>query len=93
MMLSFFLKSLRPIEDMSSPSIRIVPLAGSIKRNKALIIVDFPLPVLPTTPTQLDDILSETNKNKIKGKKEKTESSHLNSWCSFSSIRIESILV
>ena len=36
---------------MSSPSIMIFPLVGSTKRNKALMSVVFPLPVLPTTPT------------------------------------------
>ena len=36
---------------MSSPSTRILPLEGSTNRNKALISVVFPLPVLPTTPT------------------------------------------
>lgn len=50
-MLSFILKSFRPREQMSMPSIVIVPLTGSTKRNKALMSVVFPLPVLPTTPT------------------------------------------
>lgn len=50
-MLSFVLKSLRPTEPISSPTIRIVPLAGSTKRNKAHTSVDFKLPVLPTIPT------------------------------------------
>jgi len=52
-MLSLILKSFNPIEQMFIPSIRISPLEGSTKRNKALISVLFPLPVLPTTPTLL----------------------------------------
>jgi len=36
---------------MLIPSIKISPLEGSTMRNKALISVVFPLPVLPTTPT------------------------------------------
>jgi len=48
--LSFNLRSFRPMEHISSPSIRILPLAGSIRRNRELIRVVFPLPVLPTTP-------------------------------------------
>lgn len=51
MMLSFILKSFRPMEHISTPSMMILPLSGSTKRNKALIRVVFPLPVLPTTPT------------------------------------------
>lgn len=35
---------------MSSPSIRILPPAGSTRRHSVLIRVVFPLPVLPTTP-------------------------------------------
>lgn len=50
-MLSFVLKSFNPIEQMSSTSIRILPLSGSTKRKNALINVVFPLPVVPTTPT------------------------------------------
>lgn len=49
-MLSFNLRSFRPMVQMSRPSIRILPPAGSTNRNKALISVVFPLPVLPTTP-------------------------------------------
>lgn len=50
-MLSFVLKSFNPKEHMSSPSMSILPFSGSTRRNKALINVVFPLPVLPTTPT------------------------------------------
>ena len=32
------------------------PLVGSTMRNKALISVVFPLPVLPTTPTLLPSL-------------------------------------
>lgn len=53
MMLSFILKSFSPIEHILIPSIRMSPLVGSTMRNKALISVVFPLPVLPTTPTLL----------------------------------------
>jgi len=56
MMLSLVLKSFNPIEHMLTPSIRISPLEGSTKRNKALISVLFPLPVLPTTPTLLPSL-------------------------------------
>lgn len=55
-MLSFILKSFKPMEHISSPSTRIFPLAGSTKRNKALISVVLPLPVLPTTPTLLPSL-------------------------------------
>ena len=51
MMLSFILKSFKPMEHMSSPSTRIFLLASSTKWNKALISVVFPHPVLPTTLT------------------------------------------
>ena len=56
MMLSFVLKSFNPIEHMLIPSMRMSPLDGSTKRNKALISVLFPLPVLPTTPTLLPSL-------------------------------------
>ena len=46
-----FLKSWRPIVEISTLSIHIWPLAGSTSRNNARISVDFPLPVRPTTPT------------------------------------------
>jgi hypothetical protein len=49
-------KSFNPIEHMFRPSMRISPLEGSTKRNKALISVLFPLPVLPTTPTLLPSL-------------------------------------
>ncbi|TVU07895.1 hypothetical protein EJB05_41270, partial [Eragrostis curvula] len=42
--------SLRPMEQISNLSISILPPAGSTRRNSELISVDFPLPVLPTTP-------------------------------------------
>jgi len=56
MMLSLVLKSFNPIEHMFIPSIRISPVEGSTKRNKALISVLFPLPVLPTTPILLPSL-------------------------------------
>lgn len=48
--LSLVLRSLRPMEQISNLSISILPPAGSTRRNNELISVDFPLPVLPTTP-------------------------------------------
>lgn len=53
MMLSLPLRSWRPILHMSTPSMSILPSLGSTMRNMAWIKVDFPLPVLPTTPTLL----------------------------------------
>ena len=49
-MLNLDLKSCRPMVEMSSPSITILPPTGSTMRNRACISVDFPLPVRPTTP-------------------------------------------
>lgn len=48
--LSLVLRSLRPIEQISKLSISILPPTGSTRRNSELMSVDFPLPVLPTTP-------------------------------------------
>lgn len=56
MTLSFILRSLRPMEQMFNPSIRILPLSGSTKRNKAVISVVLPLPVLPTMPTRVPSL-------------------------------------
>lgn len=44
------LRSCKPNLHISTPSIRIRPLAGSTTLKRAWIKVDFPLPVLPTTP-------------------------------------------
>lgn len=43
-------RSWRPSVEISILSIRILPPAGSISRNKAWIKVDLPLPVRPTIP-------------------------------------------
>lgn len=51
MILSRDLKSCRPILEISTPSMTILPLEGSTTLNRAWISVDFPLPVLPTIPT------------------------------------------
>ena len=51
MMLSLDRKSWRPILQISTSSITIVPSLGSTMRKRACINVDFPLPVRPTTPT------------------------------------------
>jgi len=48
--LNLVLRSFRPMEQISNLSISILPPAGSTRRNNELISVDFPLPVLPTTP-------------------------------------------
>jgi len=50
-MLSLDLKSWRPILEISTPSIIMLPSLGSTIRKMACMRVDFPLPVLPTTPT------------------------------------------
>lgn len=57
MILSFVLKSFNPILQISSPSMRILPLSGSTNLNKALINVVLPLPVLPTTPTLVPSMI------------------------------------
>ena len=46
-----FLKSWIPMLEISILSIHIWPPTGSTSRNSARMSVDFPLPVLPTTPT------------------------------------------
>lgn len=45
------LKSWRPILHISILSIIMLPSRGSTTRKMACMRVDFPLPVLPTTPT------------------------------------------
>jgi hypothetical protein len=45
------LRSSRPIEEMLTPSIRMVPPAGSSMRNIAKASDDLPAPVRPTIPT------------------------------------------
>ena len=47
---SLDLKSCNPIFEISSSSIKILPDADSIIRNRARVNEDFPAPVLPTTP-------------------------------------------
>ena len=48
-LLSISSQSLSSLEEVM-PSTMIVPPAGSTRRNKAPMRVDFPLPVLPTIP-------------------------------------------
>lgn len=50
-MLSLDLRSWRPILQMSMSSIIMLPSLGSTILKSACMRVDFPLPVLPTTPT------------------------------------------
>ena len=50
MMVNLDRRSRRPILEMSSPSIVMVPDAGSIMRNKPKVKDDLPAPVRPTTP-------------------------------------------
>ena len=45
-----FLRSCRPMVEMSTPSIRIFPPAASINLNRPRVNDDFPAPVLPTIP-------------------------------------------
>jgi hypothetical protein len=45
------IRSSRPSFVISIPSMYIAPLAGSMIRNKANKVLDFPAPVLPTIPT------------------------------------------
>jgi len=46
----FSLKSSSPICEISTPSIKICPACGSIILRRERRVVDFPDPVLPTTP-------------------------------------------
>lgn len=57
MMLSRVRKSFRPIKLMSTASIVILPPEASTSRKRASTRVDFPLPVLPTTPTELPPLM------------------------------------
>jgi len=50
MLTSLLRRSWSPIMHMSIPSITIFPSAGSTNRKNAIARVDFPLPVLPTSP-------------------------------------------
>lgn len=50
MMLSFILRSLSPMLQISRSSMSIRRLYGSIRQNSAIKSVVFSLPVLPTTP-------------------------------------------
>jgi hypothetical protein len=43
-------RSSSPIVEVLSPSMIMLPLVGSIIRNKASVRLDFPAPVRPTTP-------------------------------------------
>ena len=49
-MVNDFLKSCRPSDLMSIPSIKIFPTLPSISLNKTSDRDDFPAPVLPTIP-------------------------------------------
>ncbi|KAH3666043.1 hypothetical protein OGAPHI_004232 [Ogataea philodendri] len=46
-----FLSVLRPSLEMSRPSMVMLPLSRSTNLKKLVMIVDFPAPVRPTTPT------------------------------------------
>lgn len=50
MIVSLFLRSCRPIEEISTLSMRMRPPAASIIRNRQLVKLDFPAPVRPTMP-------------------------------------------
>lgn len=49
----FCLKSLKPILEISRPSILMYPVLASKNLKKAVIIVDLPAPVRPTIPILL----------------------------------------
>lgn len=51
MILRALRRSVSPIVATSQSSINILPLSSSTIRNKALSMLDFPAPVLPTMPT------------------------------------------
>lgn len=51
MMVRFWRRSWRPIVDISTLSMMIVPSAASSTRKRQLVREDFPAPVRPTTPT------------------------------------------
>ena len=47
----FDLKSCRPKEAMSTPSMKMAPPAASMIRNRPTVSEDLPAPVRPTIPT------------------------------------------
>ena len=50
MMVSFVLRSCRPMSPIHTPSMKICPLAASMIRKNAKVNEDLPAPVRPTTP-------------------------------------------
>lgn len=50
MIVSFDLKSCRPMVDMSQPSIHMLPSTALMMRKSAKVRDDFPAPVRPTIP-------------------------------------------
>ena len=57
-------RSSSPNWEMSHPSMRIEPFAGSMMRNRARVSDDLPAPVRPTIPTFRD--MCKNNNNRIK---------------------------
>ena len=54
-MVIYNLKSCRPMEAMSTPSMKMAPPTTSMIRNRPTISEDLPAPVQPTIPTWAEE--------------------------------------